>query len=390
MKEHICIISPGYPTEGNPYYTFVDQLVCALADMGIRCTVIAPQSATKILLKRAPKNPKKWVKLTKHGNEVNIYQPLMYTISDIRVFNYDIGETFFELTFEKAVRPVFNSLQDKPNILYGHFWNCGIIAAKIAYENKLPAFVATGECDIKILEKNKDTKTKAIIDSIKGVISVSSENKEESIKLGLVDENKVSVIPNAIDHDRFYKMNKSEMRKELGFSKDDFIVIFVGWFIERKGPQRVAEALRELSGVKSIFIGSGEQYPNCENILFCGRVAHENVAKYLNCADVFVLPTLAEGCCNSIIEAMACSLPIVSSDLSCNDDILKQEYSIRVDPTNIKQIAEAIYYIKEHPFERIKMSEAALIAAGEFTIEERARKIWSFMVSKLLEDKNEN
>ena len=96
--------------------------------------------------------------------------------------------------------------------------------------------------------------------------------------------------------------------------------------------------------MKSIFIGSGEQTPEIDGILFCGKLPHDQIVHYLNAADVFVLPTLAEGCSNAIIEAMACGLPIISSDLPFNDDILDAENSIRVNSLDVESIAEAIRF----------------------------------------------
>ena len=82
--------------------------------------------------------------------------------------------------------------------------------------------------------------------------------------------------------------------------------------------------------------------PDCEGILFKGKLPHEEIPLYLNTADVFVLPSLAEGCSNSIVEAMACGLPVISSDLSFNYDILNADNSILVNPNDVGEISAAI------------------------------------------------
>lgn len=381
IRDHICIIALGYPTDANPIYSFVDQLVCALADLGVKCSVIAPQSITKGLFRRVLQNPTVWSKTTKNNIRINVYQPYFISISTIKVFGLELGEIFSEILFERAVKKAFKQIKENPTIMYGHFWSCGLIAARIAQEESLPVYVACGESNIKILKHYRLHKKKQLLDYIKGVISVSSENKGDSIKLGLSNEEKIIVIPNGIDQRRFYKMNKSEARSNLGYLESDFIVAFVGLFSERKGSKRLSDALDKVGDVKSIFIGSGDTHlPNCDGILFCGQVAHKDVVKYLNCADVFVLPTLAEGSCNATIEAMACGLPIISSNLPCNDDILNNENAIRINPQSIDEIANSIRYLKDNPEVRTKMSESSLKTAANLLIEERAKKVLDFLL----------
>lgn len=55
--KQICFIVPNYPFDGEPVYTFVKQLICAVADLGIECLVIAPQSLTKRLIRKRKKRP---------------------------------------------------------------------------------------------------------------------------------------------------------------------------------------------------------------------------------------------------------------------------------------------------------------------------------------------
>jgi glycosyltransferase involved in cell wall biosynthesis len=92
-----------------------------------------------------------------------------------------------------------------------------------------------------------------------------------------------------------------------------------------------------------------------------------------------VLPTLNEGCCNAIVEALACGLPIVSSDRPFNYDILNKTNSILVDPMNINEIADAIRMLKENSMLRARLSEGALNTAKDLTINRRATKIMDFI-----------
>lgn len=148
---------------------------------------------------------------------------------------------------------------------------------------------------------------------------------------------------------------------------------------------RVAEAIRLLhdDNIKSIFIGTPadneHEQPECDGILFRGGLPHEQINSYLNCSDAFVLPSLAEGCPNSVIEAMACGLPIISSDLPFNYDILSNENAILVDPLDVKAIAAAIKQLKDNDSLKDRLAKDSLTKAKELTIKERVSKILMFI-----------
>ena len=77
------------------------------------------------------------------------------------------------------------------------------------------------------------------------------------------------------------------------------------------------------------------------------------------------MPTRAEGCCNAIIEALACGLPVISSNKAFNDEILNDEYSIRIDEQNEEKLYLAISDLKDNAVLRNKMAHVALEKAKE-------------------------
>ena len=128
-------------------------------------------------------------------------------------------------------------------------------------------------------------------------------------------------------------------------------------------------------------IGSGDKIRNSERIIYSGLVPHESIVTYLNAADVFVLPTLAEGCCNAIVEALACGLPVVSSNRSFNDDLLNTSNSIRIDPNNINEITSALSHIVHNDAVKQSLSNGAKETGKELSIRKRTKKIINFIES---------
>lgn len=371
---NILIISPDYPDQKRTGGVFVKKLVDEFAKLGNHCTVISPYSITnnKAFYTRG-------VEQQSIGKgTVTVYRPNFISISKLRVGKFTSGA--FRI---KAIYRALKRINTKFDFCYCHFWYCGFAVYKYAQSHGLPLFVATGESVIPTLFKND--RYKPIYDYIRGVICVSTKNRDESVGLGMTTEDKCIVVPNAIDNTMFKLLDKIKCRDELNLPQDAFITATVGWFTERKGQERVAQAITELGDekIKSVFLGDGDAQPKGSHIVFCGHVKHDLIPKYLNAADVYVLPTRKEGCCNSIIEAMACGLPIISSDRSFNYDVLDQDNSIMIEPDDIGQIKTAIERVKSDKTLRDKMRSNSLERAKQLTIDQRAKTILGFISSRI-------
>lgn len=375
----ITVITSNYPAPGHAANVFVQQLVHAMIDQGVKVTVVAYQSIVHSLIHKVKVLPLHSKGVTDKGIEYNIYRP--YTFS---TGNRDFK--FVKWINKKII--VHKVASIKSDILYCHFWGTALPVYEYAHKKQLPMFVACGEGDNALedmVEKMPKKKLQELSKACTGVVSVSSENKRKCINYNLVKENKIDVFPNCVNTKVFHKMDVTKMKKSLNIDKDDFVISFVGSFVPRKGPDRVAQAIKNLNDphIKVMFIGKpfpGYEYDfDCPGIIHKGALDHELLPQYENCSDVFVLPTQKEGCCNAIVEALAMGLPVVSSDGPFNDDILDEKNSIRVNPDDVEVITEAIRTLRNNPDLRNSMSEYSLSRHSEYTIQGRAKRILSFI-----------
>ena len=381
----ICILSDDFPTKDRQVFIFVEQLVIALADFGLNISVIAPQSITRSIVRRIPLMQLREHVITTKGNHFTVYRPYSFSAGNNRLVS-----SLFSFYNNKRIDNILRKV--KPDILYGHFWHSANKLKDYALETNKPLFVACGEGDDaleNLVDSLKDSEKSKLVKAVKGVISVSSENKRKSISLSLCKDNDIIVLPNCVDVDTFHPMKSDSLKKQLGITEEDFTIAFTGAFIKRKGCKKLAEAIDKLNddNIKVIFIGKGldgdDCTPNCKGIVHIGPVNHDLIPQYLNASDVFALPTLKEGCSNAIVEALACGLPIISSNRSFNDDILNENNSIRIDPENVDSIADAIYNLKNDKNLYQRLKTYCSFHSSNYSIDMRAKNIVEFIKTKL-------
>lgn len=175
---------------------------------------------------------------------------------------------------------------------------------------------------------------------------------------------KIVVIPygiNLADFDIQYL--KDECRAKLGLPSDDRIVLFLGGFAPHKGPDVLLKAMpkivNEAPDAKLVFVGNGRMRAELEglskkldveeHIKFAGFVDNISKALYYKSSDVFVLPSFSE--CSPLVnlEAMACGIPIVASNIGgVPDSVSDGENGLLVPPGDPEALADAIIYLLEN------------------------------------------
>ena len=373
----ICILTLRYPSVVDPTsLTFVQQLAWQFADEGQDVDVICPLPLHKF--RDLKKIPQITIEHTEKGNKVTVYHPRSIYFGQIWLGKWNTAYLSTKL-FKVAVDSVLFRIDRKPDVLYGHFITpAGISASLLGRKYSIRSFVAYGESTPWTIDQVGREKVKKLLEGISGVISVSTSNKEEIIHTGVVEEDKVEVFPNGYNPDRFSPKDKFESRKLFNLPQNKYIVAFVGHFIERKGIHVLKQAVDQIPDAYLICAGKGKLKPEGRNVLFADTVNPNRLAYFYSAADCFVLPTSNEGCCNAIIEAMACGLPIISSNQPFNDDILDDNNSIRIDPHDIQEVKNAIVMLMKDDNLRKEMGKASLKKAKSLTIQKRTENILGF------------
>lgn len=377
MKSIVIIVNK-YPNSVEPNVcVFIQQLVWSLADMGYECSVICPMPVN--FNKKYLSFPEMRAELNENGKEIKIYHPKYFSLGQSGKIAQKLRVSITTKLFECAVESVIKKIE-KPDVLYSHFLcPAGVATARIGKKYGIHAYMAHGESMYSGDEKYGNKKLKRDLASLDGVVAVSSQNKDYLVEANVIDAKKVRVFPNGYRKERFEKKDKIDARKKFGFPKDEFIVGFCGSFDERKGVLRLQEAVNQVSGVLFACAGKGQLKPTSNKCLWAQPVNNDELAYFYSALDAFVLPTQHEGCCNAIVEAIACGCPIVSANRSFNIDICDKTNSILVNPDSIDEIKDAIIKLRDSEELREKLSVGSLRKAENLTLKQRAANIAEFM-----------
>jgi glycosyltransferase involved in cell wall biosynthesis len=208
------------------------------------------------------------------------------------------------------------------------------------------------------------------------VIAVSHNLADMILQLGVAVA-KVEVIPNGVDTERFRPLDKREVRQQLNIPAACRLLVSVGHLSPRKGFQRVLRVLPELVSefpdLKFVIVGGpavvGNNAPELyrltrelglgEHVFLAGAKQPDEVALYLNAADLFVLATDFEGCPNVVNEALACGVPVVVSRVGEVDRMVPEGCGLLVDdPHDLPQLRHQLQEGLRHFWDRSAIRRA--------------------------------
>jgi glycosyltransferase involved in cell wall biosynthesis len=199
-------------------------------------------------------------------------------------------------------------------------------------------------------------------------VIATSPQEQDTLRSLVSTSGQIEVIPCGTDTNNFRLTSKANARTKLKLGSHEKIILYVGRFDERKGIETLVRAFallkeQNLQNLKLIVVGGssanmpdGDEKQRIENILnelgltdctvFAGRIGHNILPLYYTAADVCVIPSHYEPFGLVAIEAMACGVPVVASNVGgLKFTIIPEETGLLVEPKDIEAFANGIHRI---------------------------------------------
>ncbi|MGD0069954.1 MAG: glycosyltransferase family 4 protein [Candidatus Bathyarchaeia archaeon] len=301
-----------------------------------------------------------------------IQTPKNYVVDGINVECYESLNTGFRLGIPYSI-PTVTSLEtflkavksSKIVHAHGHPYLTSLIAAKLAKRYSKPFVLTQHNTFIEYdsifdnIERLNDLAVgKETLKEADKIIAVSNATKNYVLSLGAKPE-KVKVLHNGVDLVRFRPLagKREEMRRKLGISQNSIVVLTVRRLVYKNGIDTLIEsaniAVKKNPKIVFLVVGKGpdlnkvqmriEQLGIENNFRFTGFVKDEDLPFYYNAADFFALPSKSgEGLPLVALEAMACGLPVIATDVGGISEILMEDYGKLVPPNQPELLAKAV------------------------------------------------
>ncbi len=226
-------------------------------------------------------------------------------------------------------------------------------------------------------------------------VSMSSEMTDEFVQGGVAAD-RIETIPNAVNTHAFRPASpdeKARLRMDMGIPAHTTVYSFTGRLVDYKGLPTLLKAwARFQAKAKQVLLliagGGGLDLHNCEaalrafvvekklefSVTFLGEVS--DVAPVLQVSDIFVFPTEEEAFGLSLVEAMACGLPCISTTVGGLGDIVRDGHNARaVDAGSVPDLLDALRQLHEARSERARLARNAVaLARDQYALDRVSRQ----------------
>ncbi|HET7566345.1 MAG TPA: glycosyltransferase [Gaiellaceae bacterium] len=253
--------------------------------------------------------------------------------------------------------------RERPALVHGHFLRgVGTAAQRVARRLDVPVVLTVHGTDGRWLVGGgiQERHRREMVAAVRGadrVLVVEQGLADQVAEAAGVAGERLRVIPMGVDEQVFRPGRRAEARRRLGLPEDGRIVVFVGLAAPAKGIDVLDRALREVDAT-AVAVGT----PGTgERIRFVGEHDPAGVAEWLAAADVFCLPSLAEGMPVSVMEALASGRPVVATRVGGIPDQVEDGVTgLLVPPGDSDALADALRRALDRSWD-----EQAIRAASE-------------------------
>ena len=355
---HVMFIPSWYDNNRNKVHgSFFREQATKLQESGVKVTVAYNEIWPLTLMGKVKEksglsfNVEKGLRTYRYKNYNFIPKhPLMFNVFDKRM--------------EKLYKEVVKK-EGKVDVIHAQssLWG-GISAAYVAKKYNIP-LVITEHSSVKRGQYVRESYYKRIVNSYKSadaIIAVGNGLKKEIEEL--TSRKDIKVIGNLVDLSLF---NIRNIKRENG----EFIFFSVAFLEGEKGLDTLIKAFSmrfNNEKVRLVIGGDGSQRQWLEGIAknegienqvtFTGALSREEVAKWMNKCDAFVLPSRYETFGVVYIEALASGKPVIGTFNGGAEDIVTKDVGILVNIDNIKELSDAMDYIrknnKEYQYDKLR------------------------------------
>jgi glycosyltransferase involved in cell wall biosynthesis len=204
------------------------------------------------------------------------------------------------------------------------------------------------------------------------IVSISSRVREDLVPLDFKPSQIVD-IPNGVEltSEDIFTGSAADLRQWLGLP-EGLLALCVASLHPKKGLDVLIQAWQRvktvISQAKLVILGEGSERAGLETLVMESNLTGqvylpgqvENVTQYLQAADLFILPSRAEGLSNALLEAMAMGLPVVATAVGGTSDVIVHgENGLLIPPEDEVTLGEAIISLLQDPALRECLGRAA-------------------------------
>lgn len=235
--------------------------------------------------------------------------------------------------------------------------------------------------------------TKYSVKNASHLITISKTTKQDIVKQYKVSKDNITVAYPGFDENVFRPIIDLEgVRKVLEkYEIDGEYVLFIGTLQPRKNLIRLIEAVSRIDNLKLVIAGKssemGRQGWKYEEILqapakigvenrviFTGFAETSDLPYLINGAVAFCLPSLWEGFGIPVVEAMACGIPVLVSNVSSLPEVVGNA-GLTFDPYRVDQIEQAIRIIYADRKQRDRLSKLSIVRSAKFSWKNMAKEV---------------